>query len=826
MTTGDAAEIGRINELVSSVKATRTPLQAQISHFGFLVSIGCIGVVIIVFLVAKLAYELSTSKSFEVAISVAVALIPEGLPTVVTITLALGVQALARNNAIVRQLPAVETLGAVTCICSDKTGTLTKNEMTAVSMHTSGGSQSFQLTGTGYNPYGSVQQDGQPVTPAVGSALRELLLPAALCNDATMMPVISAEIAALLQKQPLNLPRVAGGTGGESATADAAIMGTDLQWYTTGDPTEAALVALVMKAGLNYGTVRALGSAMPRVAAIPFASEHKFMATVHTVPASELHPTPRRMLFVKGATDVLLPCCATQARGLDPWHSEPLQLEEWRAANARLAQSGSRVLALCQRELRDDEAIENISPAWVLAGPQALQLNALVAIVDPPREEVIDAIRSCHAAGVTVKMITGDHAETARTIGSWIGIQTSQVLTGAQLQLMDDAELERNVEACNIYARSSPEHKLRIVRALQKRRHIVAMTGDGVNDAPALRQANVGVAMGKAGTEVAREAARMVLQDDNFATIEAAVRMGRRTYDNLRKLIMFMLPTTVAQGFSVAVAVFIDVPAPLTQVQILFVNMVTAATLGLALAAEEPEPNVMERPPRQVDKQLVGKQITWRCIFVGGAMIASMLGQQAWTRDTGGSDDLGHTVAMNTLVFSQCLYLHNCRFLSRTALSWDGFTGNKWLSAMVLLNIAMQMLITYTPGLQSVWGTEGMNGYEWLRVFMFAIGIFLLVELEKKVGPFLARPCLLPAARFVGRLCDCCSKGHQDAAPQPYSAKDGNGSTGAGENVIDVPPAAVPPPAAAPPSSAQATDLDQMAAAAPAAEARIIISQV
>jgi magnesium-transporting ATPase (P-type) len=810
VSTGDSAEIGKINTLMASVDTAKTPLLAQIEHFGFNLSIACIFMAVLAFVVAYAARGLPLEEAFAAGVGVAVALIPEGLPTVVTITLAFGVQAMARSRAIIRQLPAVETLGAVTCICSDKTGTLTKNEMTAVGVHTT--AAVLRVTGTGYNPDGDVKYRDEPLDRRMRDSLRQLLLPAALCNDSTLMPAVSAHAQQMLATQPLALPQLlAGGAGSSGPGALAANLPTDaplalpsnveamssevgsaivqamttairvVTWGTTGDPTEAALLALVMKAGLNLKTLSVLASACPRLGTLPFSSEHKFMATVHDIaaparqqeeadaaatasdaaaatvsPAAAAPPAPaplRRLLMVKGAPDVLLARCSTQAKDGDPWTSEPIDRARWLAANSALSKEGLRVLALCWKELPRPDASSGDAGAGgevtvrstdVLEGEPSLQLNCLVAIVDPPRDEAIRAVQSCHVAGITVKMITGDHADTAKTIGGWIGIETSEVLTGPVLERMTDDELATKVEGCNIYARASPEHKLRIVRALQKHGHIVAMTGDGVNDAPALRQANVGVAMGIAGTEVAKEAARMILQDDNFATIEAAIRQGRCTYDNLRKLIAFILPTSIAQGISIAVAVFIGQPAPLTSVQILYVNMVTAATLGLVLAIEKPEENIMQRPPRRQGKPLVGKLIAWRSIFVGAAMIVAMLGQQAWTLANGGSDRAGHTMAMNTLVVSQCLYCLSCRFMTQTSLSISAIVTNPWLSSMIVLNAALQCLITYVPGVQDVWETESITGIDWLRILLFACAIFVVVELEKAFGPALVRPYVLP----------------------------------------------------------------------------------
>jgi magnesium-transporting ATPase (P-type) len=723
-------------------------------------------------------------------------------------------------------------------------GTLTKNEMTTVAVLTAGGN-AYRVTGTGYNPDGDVKQGEDPLPTDQRVTLRQLLLPAALCNDATLMPLVSAHAQNMLITQQITLPLQqlyltpetaapqglaqatplfseavhvsmnsattaaggssssgAGGSNGliagdaaavAAAAADAAHPppGADdpaarlpkhlsaktpevgaaitralttgsrmVEWNVTGDPTEAALLTLVMKAGMNLRTLNVLSQVVPRLATLPFSSELKYMATIHDLVNPETG-RKHRILMVKGAPDVLLAKCVAQASGGSPWRSEPIESQRWLTANAGFAAEGLRVLALCWKELpisasaaaalpNTPEAEESVVISSDMV--KDLQLNCLCAIVDPPREEAIRAVKSCHKAGITVAMITGDHKETARTIAGWLGIENEVVYTGPELEKMTDDELLNIVEDCQVYARASPTHKLRIVKALQKHGHICAMTGDGVNDAPALRQANVGVAMGITGTEVAKEAAKMTLLDDNFATLEQAVLQGRRTYANLRKLMAFLLATSVAQGLSIAIAMFIGQPAPLNAICILYVNMLTASSLGLVLAAEEAEPDTMTRPPRVQGKPLVGKQITWRTLFVGGLMIAAMLIQAWWTRSIGGSQAQANTIAMNTLVVSQVLYCLSCRSLSKTALSFEALYTNPWLTSMGMLNIALQCLITYAPGVTDVFGTAPLDGIAWLRILGFALIIFLLAEAEKVWGPKLVRPFILPCIKSISKV--------------------------------------------------------------------------
>lgn len=761
--TGKQTQIGKIVDSMGSAKPPKAPLVKQIEDFGFRLSVLCILIAILTFVVAYWGRKFALVDAFGAAVSVAVALIPEGLPTVVTICLALGVQHMAARKAIIRQMPAVETLGALTCICSDKTGTLTKNEMTAVSLHHSGGT--CRVSGSGYNPEGEIRFKDDPLTVEHGAALRQLLLPAVLCSDATLMPGMSEYAQRLLKTEALGLPlaqlQLPENTDTSSPDLPPVPHNIKSNWEVTGDPTEGALLCLASKAGLNFRTLNLLLRAIPRIATLPFNSKNKFMATVHAIVNPSTGKT-HFIMFVKGAPDVLLPRCATEALNGDPWSSQPVNPAHWSRINSELAGEGKRVLALCWREV--DEKLDTVKTETIMEGEPTLQLNCLVAILDPPRKEAIRAVTECHNAGIMVKMITGDHAQTARTIGTWIGIEADIVITGAELEKMSDEELEAKVEACSIYARASPDHKLRIVKALQKHGHICAMTGDGVNDSPALRQADVGVGMGITGTEVAKDASRMVLQDDNFATLAHAVEEGRRTYANLTKLVMFLLPTSFAQGLSIAVAVFLGVQEPLTSIQILTVNMLTASSLGLVLAAEEAEANIMQKRPRVQGKPLVGKHITWRTFFVGIEMIAAMLLQQYWSRQLGGSVRRGHTMAMNTLVISQCFYCLACRKLGST-LSFKAVYRNPWLFGMALFNAAFQCLITYTPGVQEVWETEAIDGIEWLRILLFAIIIYLSVEIEKKVGPPLIRPCILPT---IKRMNAFCTRGPPRKRPAPY----------------------------------------------------------
>ncbi len=672
--TSDATEIGRIGRMLAEVESVETPLLKQMAVFGRWLTAGILVLAGLTLAFGMLVHGQPADEMFLAAVGLAVAAIPEGLPAIMTITLAIGVQRMAGRNAIIRRMPAVETLGAVTTICSDKTGTLTRNEMTVQKLATA--ERLIDVSGVGYAPHGGFSVGGSDVD---GAELADIARAALLCNDAT------------LREQ-------------------------DGDWKLEGDPTEGALLALAFKAGLD---ARFESEALPRVDVIPFESEHRFMATLHHDHAGHA------IAFVKGAPERIIGMCSRQRHAGE---DKPVNPAFWHAQIDTLATEGFRVLALACRPMA--EGRRELAFADVESG---LTLFALAGIMDPPREEAISAVAACHSAGIRVKMITGDHAVTAAAIARTMGLAVAggKALTGAQVEAMDDTDLRQAVRDVDVFARASPEHKLRLVGAMQANGEVVAMTGDGVNDAPALKRADVGVAMGHKGTEAAKEAAEMVLADDNFASIAAAVEEGRTVYDNLRKAVVYVLPTSTGQAAMVLIAVLLGITLPIVPVQILWVNMVTAVTLSLAIAFERPEPGLMARPPRDPKEPLVNGFMLWRIGFVTVLLVATSFGMFLWEIERGMELEFARTAAVNTLVMGQIVYLFNCRRLTASILAREGFLGNPRVLQAIGVLLVLQALFTHLPLLQSLFHTADLDAATWLRIVAAGVLVLLAVEAEK-----------------------------------------------------------------------------------------------
>lgn len=676
--TGPATEIGRISRMLAEVEGLQTPLLRKMAQFGRWLTVAILAIAAFSFAFGTLVRDYTAGEMFLAAVGLAVAAIPEGLPAILTITLAIGVQAMARRNAIVRRLPAVEALGSVTVICSDKTGTLTRNEMTVQTVITA--EDVFTVTGTGYAPHGGFELAGAEVRIEDHPLLHDIARVALLCNDATL----------------------------EFRQG---------QWQLTGDPTEGALITLALKTGLD---AKFEAESLPRTDVIPFESQHRFMATLHHDHAGDGH------IFLKGAPERVIGLCTrTRQEGSDA----PLILEHWQAAMDAAAGRGMRLLALAVKPAAPGQ--RELTFADVEAG--GFTLLAVLGLTDPPRAEAIQAVAECRAAGIRVKMITGDHVATAAAIGAELGLADKiRAITGAEIEAMDAEQLERAAVETEVFARASPEHKLRLVEALQAQGEVVAMTGDGVNDAPALKRADVGVAMGMKGTEAAKEAAEIVLADDNFATIAAAVEEGRAIYDNIRKAIVFILPTNGAQAGVLLAAILLGLPElPITPVQILWVNMVTAITLALALAFEPAERDIMRRPPRHPRQPILTPFMLWRVAFVSALLVGGSLGLFVWELARGASIEQARTATVNLLMLGEVFYLFNCRRLTNPVLSWEGLSGNRyvWLAIGVLLSL--QLAFTYVPLMQTLFHTAALDMATWGRILTFGVLVLLAVEAEK-----------------------------------------------------------------------------------------------
>lgn len=695
--TGDNTEIGRISQLISTARELETPLTRKIARFGRILLYAILGLTGIAFLV-DILYKKPLLDAFMAAITLAVSAIPEGLPAAVTIILAIGVSRMARRKAIIRKLPAVETLGSTTIICSDKTGTLTQNQMTVQQIIA--GEVRYEVSGTGYVPSGNILRlpaaagHGVPVDSSAETALAESLKAGLLCNDS------------LLVEQ-------------------------EGRWDIHGDPTEGALLVAAHKGNLSLDKLRAQ---LPRVDTIPFDSQHQYMATLHAVAdeAAPFFQGKRKIVYAKGAVEVILEKCTSSLNGSG--QLVPLEKETVQKAVEEMATKGLRVLAFARGDLPLE--ITRITHKDIATG---LTFLGLQGMIDPPRQEAVAAVHACQNAGIRVKMITGDHALTAAAIARQIGLNGANdphqaapaVLTGKEMPDYNDEALIDVAERTAVFARVSPEQKLRLVEALQARGNLVAMTGDGVNDAPALKQADIGVAMGISGTDVAKEAADMILTDDNFATIEAAVEEGRGVFDNLTKYILWSLPTNLGQSLILLAAIFTGVTLPILPVQVLWINMTTAGIIGMTLAFERKEPDIMSRPPRDPESPLLSPALIWQIGLVGVLTLIGAFGLFEWELlYDHASIAQARTVAVNVVAMIQLLYLFNCRSL-KYSMFRIGVFSNPWVIFGIFGMVGLQLAFTYLPAMNTLFSTAPISLAVWARIMGVSFATYLIVMFMK-----------------------------------------------------------------------------------------------
>ena len=677
--TGSSTQIGHISRLISKVESLTTPLVLQMGLFAKWLTLFILLIVALLLAYGYFVQHHPFGELFMVMVGLSVAAIPEGLPAVLSITLAIGVQAMARKHTIVRRLPAIETLGSVSVICTDKTGTLTLNEMTVSSVLTS--NHLFILDGIGYEPQGRITLNEQVIDSLEYPLLKKLARAAMLCND-------------------------------------AALHEQDGIWTVEGDPMEGALLAFSGKTGR---VLQEENASWVRTDVIPFDARHRFMATLHH------DHLKHAVIFVKGAPEQILKMCQNQQTN---WGEvQPLSEDYWKEQMEQIAARGQRVLAFAVKKTKPEHTVLEFADV-----EGSLTLLGMVGLIDPPRPEAIAAVAQCHAAGIQVKMITGDHASTALAIGRQIGLKNlNRVLTGIELDNMDDAILRNAVLETDVFARTSPEHKLRLVMALQSHDITVAMTGDGVNDAPALKRADAGIAMGKNGSEVAREAAEFVLVDDNFASIVAAVREGRTVYDNLKKVISWTLPTNAGEAMTIILALLFGLSLPVTPIQILWINLITAVTLGLALAFEPTEEGTMHRPPRPRSEPLLTGSLVWHIILISILFICAVFGLYFYALDRGYSLELARTIALNTLVVLEIFHLFYIRNIYSTSLTWNAVRGTKVVWMAVIVITVAQFAITYFPPLQTIFVTENIPFGDGVLIVATGALFFAVIEIEKQL---------------------------------------------------------------------------------------------
>jgi magnesium-transporting ATPase (P-type) len=674
--TGLRTEIGRISALLQGVEQLTTPLLRQINRFSRQFTWTAFGGAVLLFTFAVLVREFAWADALIAVVALAVGVVPEGLPAVITITLAIGVQRMAARNAIVRRLPAVETLGAVSVICSDKTGTLTRNEMTARRVAAQRGE--VIAGGSGYAPEGSLTATGYDDDAASIAAILPLIRCGLLCNDA-------------------HLHERSG------------------SWVVEGDPMEGALIALAMKAGLDPEHER---GEWPRLDEVPFDAAHRFMASLHRGPAGEL------AVFLKGAPERLLDMASAE---LGSSGEQPLDRARWSKLIAAAASEGQRVLGFAVRRAAASQQhvdLDDLADGVVFLG--------IVGFVDPPRDEAVAAIAECRSAGIAVKMITGDHAATAGAIARQLGLaENPRVVTGAELDQLEDEALVGLARQSTVFARTSPEHKLRIVQALQAEGAIVAMTGDGVNDAPAPKQADVGVAMGRKGTEAAKEASEMILLDDNFATIVNAVHEGRTVYDNIRKVVSWTLPTNGGEMLTVSMGIFLGFTLPMTATQILWINLVLTVTLGLVLAFEPSEPDVMRRPPRAANAALLSPFLLWRVVLVSLLFMGASLGVFFYALERGSDVETARTMVVNTLCVLEIFYLFNVRYMHMTSITLRGAKGTPAVLLAIAAVVVAQLAFTYAPFMHALFESRPVAFVDGVLIVGVGVVLMLILEGEK-----------------------------------------------------------------------------------------------
>ncbi len=678
--TGAATELGGIAQDMQDVGVVQAPIQQKIHRFAQIIGLIVLGSAGLLFGLGIFVGE-PVKEMFMTAVAAAVATVPEGLPIVVTIAMAVGVARMARHNAIIRKLPAVETLGSTTVICSDKTGTLTVNEMTVKRAYD--GRHDWELDGEGYEPEGGVRafteggpKELQSMDQEDLESLQTMMRVGLLCNESRLMY-------------------------------------EDEAWRVDGDPTEGALIVSARKTGMTRDSER---ESWPELDMLPFESDRGYMATLH-------QHGDRKIMFVKGGPDRLLELCQTCT------YQQGINAGEIRDKAAEWAREGLRVLAFAVREMPADS--EHITDT---DATDRLVFVGLQGMIDPPRPQAIEAIKGCRRAGITVKMITGDHADTAKAISRKLGLtdEHDEVVTGGMLHSMSDAQLAEKVKTVNVFARIAPSQKYRIVEALKEQGEIVAVTGDGVNDAPALKASHIGVAMGKNGTDVAREAADMVLVDDNFSSIYSAVREGRIVFENLRKVTFFLIPTGIAAVWSILASVLMGIPIPYVPAQLLWINLVTNGLQDVALAFEPGEPGVENKPPRPPKEGVMNRRLVERTLIVSILIAIGVVYIFTYAMNQGYSLEKARTMAVTTMVFFQFFQAWNARSELKSVFRLSPFS-NKFLFISMFLAVLAQVTVVYSPALQWVFRTEALALYDWVKIIAMSASVIVLVELDKFV---------------------------------------------------------------------------------------------